>query len=60
MGNIYQEPKIHKGITYFPSYEAARTIRDRDVPKGRLIGYERGWAIQYWISGPYYPEHEAT
>ncbi len=56
---VWSAPKMHKGTAYFPSYAAARTVRDaRLYPAARIIEYEIGYAIQYWISGPYYPEHE--
>jgi|TARA_Y100000310_G_scaffold315824_1_gene366849 hypothetical protein len=51
-------PIYRKGIAYFPNYDAARKVRDKWAPSGRLVAYELGWTIQYWISGPYYPEHE--
>ena len=55
----WETPKLHKGVAYFPSYESARTVlKKRLSGNGRLVAYDRGWAIQYWISGPYYPEHE--
>lgn len=56
--DVWLAPKIHKGTAYFPSYAAAHTVMRHRVPTGRIVEYDRGYAIQYWISGPYYPEHE--
>lgn len=42
----------HRGIAYFPSYSAARRIRDMfDV--SRIVEYDRGYAVQISNSGPY-------
>ena len=54
----YLASAMFKGVAYFPTYESARTIQRKRVPAGRIVSYGRGWAIQYWKSGPYYPEHE--
>jgi hypothetical protein len=44
----------HKGIFYFPTYEAARVYADyRGYPSDRIIKYDLGWAIQLRVSGPY-------
>lgn len=46
--------KTHKGIFYFPSFEAARAwSAARGFHTDRIINYTRGWAIQLRISGPY-------
>ena len=58
MTDEWKEPAIFKGIAYFPTYGSARTIQRKRVPAGRIVSYGRGWAIQYWKSGPYYPEHK--
>ena len=51
--------KIYKGIAYFPDFHDARDTAQREVkghPAWRIVPYDRGWAIQYRPSGPYYPE----
>lgn len=46
--------KAHKGIYYFPSYQEAKKYAiEHNHPSNRIIEYERGWAIQKRISGPY-------
>lgn len=57
MQETFEKPRMHKGVAYYPSYIGARAVRDKFVPDGRLISYGLGWAIQYRISGPYYPEN---
>lgn len=54
-GNPGGEAKAtHKGIYYFPTFEAARAYaREHEHPTDRIIRYERGWAIQERVSGPY-------
>ena len=51
-----QTQQTHKGITYFRAYSDAAAIAER--VSGRVVNYQRGHAVQYWLSGPYYPEHE--
>ena len=29
-------------------------------PTARVVPYDRGFAVQYYISGPYYPELESS
>ena len=58
MTHEWKAPAIFKGIAYFPTLGSARTIQRWRVLGGRIVRYDRGWAIQYWKSGPYYPEHE--
>ena len=48
--------KTHKGIAYFPNYIDARQVA-REVG-GIVRNYIRGYAVQYYISGPYYPENK--
>jgi len=51
--------KLHKGIAYFDDFYEARDVGGAEIkghPAWRVVRYERGWAIQYNISGPYYPE----
>lgn len=46
------------GVTYFQEFSDAREIKNSlyNMYKGvRLVKYGLGWAIQYSISGPYYP-----
>ena len=46
--------KLSKGIAYFAKYSDAAQIA-RDI-SGIVRYYTLGWAVQYYISGPYYPE----
>ena len=49
------KPKVHKGVYYFPTYQAAReAARWFGLATDRFISYELGWAIQREVSGPYY------
>lgn len=53
----------YRGVTYFPTFQEARDRAAQEVrgfPAWRVVGYERGWAIQYYPSGPYYPELQET
>jgi hypothetical protein len=63
--------KLHKGIAYFTERESARVIcaeiigrkaHPLDIgtqyPQARVVEYDRGFAVQYRLSGPYYPELE--
>ena len=46
-------------VTYFPTYALAVEVcgRVREYyPEARVVRYARGWAVQYYKSGPYYPE----
>lgn len=51
------EVRYRKGIAYFQSFEQAREISKR-LPGSRVVVYQLGYAIQYRISGPYFPELE--
>ena len=45
---------IHKDIYYFSGYsEAKQYAVEHNHPTDRIINYERGWAIQLYVSGPY-------
>lgn len=53
--------KLHKGIGYFQEYTWAQTKQDELKgiwPDVRIVSYQRGYAVQYYISGPYYPQCE--
>tara|TARA_R100001079_G_scaffold95344_1_gene58373 strand:- start:493 stop:678 length:186 start_codon:yes stop_codon:yes gene_type:complete len=45
--------KQYKGVAYFKNYKDARLHMKKHAPNGRLVSYERGWAVQVRISGPY-------
>jgi hypothetical protein len=46
--------RIYKGVFYFPTFQAARDYAQaHGYPADRLNSFERGWAIQLRISGPY-------
>ena len=51
---------IRKGIQYFQSFHDAKSIRDRLGGEARVVKYTLGWAVQYYPSGPYFPDAEAT
>ena len=59
---VWQAPRMYKGTAYFPSYAAAHTILEKRIkphyPSPRIVEYDRGYAVQYYCSGPYYPERE--
>ena len=49
-------PTVHRDIAYWPTYAAARDVRDalrRAYPACRIVHYERGYAVQRDKSGPY-------
>lgn len=51
----------HKGVKYFATWEQAVEVRAsllERFPEAREVEYERGIAVQYYRSGPYYPELE--
>lgn len=50
---------MRKGIAYFSTYEGAALVRDRlaaKYPDARIVSFQIGDAVQYYKSGPYYPE----
>ena len=50
-------PKAYRGVFYYASYDDARIVRDnlrKANPLARIIGYERGYAIQRERSGRYF------
>lgn len=55
--------KVHRGVAYFATYGRAEECRGRvsvSNPEARIVLYELGYAVQYRISGPYYPELEGA
>ena len=47
-------PTVHRDIFYFRSRQAAiQYARRYALPVDRIIEYQRGWAIQLRVSGPY-------
>lgn len=53
--------RMHKGVAYFDTWQAAAEIRGQVKalhPSARVVPYIRGYAVQYRISGPYFPELE--
>lgn len=56
---IASRPRVRRGIFYWPTYRDARAYRDAHVstanPKIKpcIVGYQVGYAIQLWTSGPY-------
>lgn len=47
--------RYRKGIAYFPTFEEAREV-SKGYEGSRVVHYELGWAVQYRVSGPYFPE----
>jgi hypothetical protein len=50
---------VSKGVYYYKDYKEARAILydlKKQFPDARIVGYQKGWAIQYYVSGPYWPE----
>ena len=45
--------KEYKGIAYFENRKDAESHMKKFAPKGRIVEYERGYAIQVRTSGPY-------
>jgi hypothetical protein len=53
--------KIRTGIYYYKRYETAQELvkeLKEEYPDARVVYYELGYAVQYRISGPYFPELE--
>lgn len=51
---VSKKPVTRKGITYWPTFSAARTYaKSHGHPTDRIIEYGLGWAIQLRKSGPY-------
>lgn len=48
----------HKGIAYLADHTEAVIVRDRIGDPARVVEYQRGFAVQYRISGAYFPEYE--
>ena len=47
---------VHKEIVYFDCYSEALNVRAAFLttyPKARVVGYQRGYAVQREKSGPY-------
>ena len=45
--------KEYKGTAYFKDREDAEAHMKKFAPEGRIVEYERGYAVQTRISGPY-------
>ena len=45
--------KEYKGVAYFKDRKDAEAHMKKFAPKGRVIEYVRGYAVQTKISGPY-------
>jgi len=53
--------KIKKSVYYYEDRKIAeKIVRDLRVnyPEARVVEYDLGFAVQYRISGPYFPELE--
>ena len=54
VGDAAATLKVFKGTYYFPDYQSARSYaQSQGLPTDRIISYERGWAVQLRVSGPY-------
>ena len=54
---------IKKGVEYFKTYNAANVICRNLIatyPEARVVYYGLGHAVQYELSGAYYPEKEVS
>jgi hypothetical protein len=49
------EMKTKKGVNYYSDYTEARDIANKLTKSARVVSYTTGWAVQYYVSGPYYP-----
>ena len=45
--------KDHKGVAYFEQYKHAIEHKMKYASTGRVVSYNRGYAVQVKISGPY-------
>ena len=43
----------YKGVAYIEKFTDAKRLRDAHYPDARIVGYQRGYAIQKYKSGPY-------
>lgn len=49
------------GVRYFGTYEEAKATEKRllpEYPGAHIVSYTSGYAVQYYISGPYFPQRE--
>ena len=56
MTKIKQTVRIYQGVAYFPSFETARDFGSefaRGFSAWRVVGYQRGFAVQTRPSGDY-------
>jgi len=47
----------HAGVTYYRDFAEAENIA-RAFNRARVVSFERGWAVQAYVSGPYWNEKE--
>lgn len=55
--------RIRKGVAYFTTYAEAQTVAEAlpaEYQDKHIRSYGLGYAVQYYTSGPYYPELEDT
>jgi hypothetical protein len=58
-----KKPRFRKGILYYHLYQDAESILtsvQAEFPHARIVEHKVGYAIQYYLSGPYYPERLAA
>lgn len=49
--------KTYKTVTYWKTFtDALNYALANDLPTDRIIKYQKGYAIQRYVSGPYYNE----
>ena len=51
--DLDEKVKEYKGVAYFKDRKDAEAHMKKFAPKGRIVEYERGYAIQVRTSGPY-------
>ena len=51
--DLDEKVKEYKGIAYFKDRKDAEAHMKKFAPKGRVVEYDRGYAVQTKISGPY-------
>ena len=53
----YNQPTERDGTAYFKSFNDARdhgTLHGKGFPNWRVVSYGLGWAVQSYVSGPYF------
>ena len=48
-----KQTQEYKGNVYFKGYREAVNHLEKHCPTGRIVSYDRGYAVQTRASGPY-------